>query len=245
MARRLAPTVLALAVAAWGWGADWPELTYDGLARDAAWLEKAYQDLNGRIVQVDGRYFNLGGAEGGELSLGNCLTTQVTVRKNLAGGDLLVGTEAGRLVYLKGVPAGTYADGSKFGATLLVVGTHRYKPGKPKAKQGRLLYLCRLAPDERKPITREQFAEAIRNGMQLYFWQTCPQCSGSGHTFKKVWRDPYPGATHKEQVSVKEPCARCAATGRLRIREIKRPPQAKPAEKADVDDADDEAPAKK
>lgn len=45
---------------------------------------------------------------------------------------------------------------------------------------------------------------------------------------------------------MKEPCPCCGATGRLRIKEIKRPPEQKPPAKVEVDDeADDDEPAPK
>ncbi len=244
MAKWVALALLQSIVAALGATFEWPALAYDGRPREAAWLEKAYQELKEKIVHVEGVYFNLMGAEGGELALGNCFSTDVTVNRVLAGGDLVVGVEGGRIVYLKGVPPGKYADGSKFRAALLVVGTQRYRAGPRPKKGARTIYSCCLVPDERAPVTREQFVEAIGSGMQLYFWETCPQCNGSRSIYKKVWRDSFPGSLHKEQVSVKEPCPRCGATGRLRIKEIRKPPQAKPDEKADVDDADNEPPAK-
>jgi len=43
-----------------GEGHEWPAVTYNGKARDAKWLEKAYARFKDQIALIEGRYFDLG-----------------------------------------------------------------------------------------------------------------------------------------------------------------------------------------
>jgi hypothetical protein len=40
----------------------WPQVTYEGKVRDASWLEKTYARFKDSVVQVEGKYYEVGGA---------------------------------------------------------------------------------------------------------------------------------------------------------------------------------------
>ena len=59
-------------------------------------------------------------------------------------------------------------------------------------------------------MSRPQFLEALLRGLQLVFWQTCPECRGKGWVMVRKWRDA--GST-SESYWVKQECPECAGKG--------------------------------
>ena len=77
------------------------------------------------------------------------------------------------------------------------------------------------APTEPRPISREQFVEAIRAGLQLFYSFGCENCDGKGWLIVKPYIDFSQGSQRKDPGGKRE-CLKCKGVGRIPIPSIKR-----------------------
>ncbi len=189
--------------------ADWPPaVVYDGQARDPAWLERAWGKLANRIVLADGRFFHLDAPQReapkpGEPSAAAHHVAKLV--KALPDGTLYVQLRDDSMA-LAALPPGLDPT-LKPGDVLLLTASGKRPPA-----------LAWLAfPAEPRPITRAQFVEAIRAGLQLFYTQPCQSCNGKGYSISLRY-----GPGERIVARDKHPCTNCNGTGLMPLWNIRR-----------------------
>ena len=203
--RRLS-LVAAIAIPAFaGEPFEWPKIQYNGQVRGPEWLEEAYQKHKERVVLTMGSFQHLdepmasvdprfkGKADRlWQLAIVARVTDQRDVMCRLADETVVLAPYTGNRE-------------AKAGAVVLLL---RSGSGKETRWSARQL--------DAQGVSREQFLEALLRGLQLVFWQTCPECKGKGYCFVRKWRDV---GSKTESYQEKRVCPECDGKGQAVVRQ--------------------------
>jgi len=104
------------------------------------------------------------------LEVGDCALVSGKVLQVLGEDALILSADSQdrQSMRVKSLSTEGIVDGKYWHGIVLAVGTYRYVAVNGAA---RTILDCRLVPKERRPLTREQFAEALREGVTLSLWK--------------------------------------------------------------------------
>jgi hypothetical protein len=201
---RFSLLLLAAAPALAGEPYQWPKILYNGQARSPEWLEEAYQKHKDRIVLTMGSFQHLdepiAGVDPRFKGKNDKLWQLATVVRVTEQRDLLC-----RLAD-ETVVLASYTGNREARAEAVVL-LLRSGVGRETRWAARQL--------DAVGVTREQFVEALLRGLQLAFWQTCPECKGKGYVFVRKSRDV---GGKSESYTEKKTCAECDGKGQTVVR---------------------------
>ncbi len=153
-------------------------IRYKGRIVNSAWIDRQYALFADKISKVDGRYYDIGrdvlregwipktpppiGSMRRPGEKGKIFQAFTKDEALVSSGPL--GTWKTRTYYVRGVPPKININGTPFDAPLIYTGPYRYKSvgGTSQTVQGYMVY---------RPVMRDEFAEAIRSGLELVTWR--------------------------------------------------------------------------
>jgi len=204
-----APSPVLLSLAVLAAAGDWPDpVIYDGKPRDAKWLEAAYQRVAPRLVMADGKLWNLDEPQRKEKAEGAYRDHRLARVEKVTDAGLLCRLEFGGTV----LAAARIEVEFKEGAEVLL--TPNPAAAKAPGVPAWLAFPC-----EPRPLTRGQFVEAIRSGLQLFYVLPCGACGGDG--VRIAPEVEYDGARLLKK-QVKRVCEQCKGAKQIVIRSIQR-----------------------
>ncbi|MBM4037199.1 MAG: hypothetical protein FJ290_01685 [Planctomycetes bacterium] len=183
---------------------EWPKIRYNGQVRTEEWLEAAYQKHQDRVVLTMGAYHHLD--------------------EPMAAVDPRYKGKADKLWQLASVVRVTEQRDAICRLPDDTVVLAPYSGNREvKAQDVVLLMRSGFGRETRwsarqidaQGVSREQFLEALLRGLQLVFWQTCPECKGKGWTSVRKTRDV---GSKSETYWVKQECAECGGKGEAALR---------------------------
>ncbi|HUT36711.1 MAG TPA: hypothetical protein VNE39_24705 [Planctomycetota bacterium] len=195
--------VLGLPVFA-GEAFEWPKIRYNGQVRGPEWLEEAYRKHKDRVVLTMGSYHHLdepmASVDPRYKGKGDKLWQIATVVRVTEQRDVLcrLGDDTVVLAPFLGNRE------AKAEAVVLLMRTGFGRETRWSARQL-----------DAQGVSREQFLEALLRGLQLVFWQTCPECKGRGWVAVRKWRDV---GSKPESYLVKQVCPECDGTGQAVVK---------------------------
>jgi hypothetical protein len=193
----------ALPVAA-GEAFEWPKIRYNGQVRAEDWLEAAYQKHKDRLVVTMGGYQHLdepmAAADPRYKGKSDKLWQLACVVRPTERGEVMCRLPDNTVVLAP-------YSGNRAAKADDVVLAMRSGFGRDTHWSARQV--------DTQGVTREQFLEALLRGLQLVFWQTCPDCKGKGWISVRKWRD---AGSKAESYWVKEECPECGGKGESAVR---------------------------